>query len=79
MGLNKAHMKTIIKRHNHLVLEGDETTQELRSALFYLREHTWTKCHLENKGIPIESLIPDPAVIGLATGMRDGKGRFARR
>lgn len=79
MALNKAHMKTIIKRHGHLVIEGDETTNDLRVALYHLREHTWTRCHKENKGVPIESLIPDISVIGMPPAQRNEKGRFAKR
>ena len=63
--MHKTHMKTIIRRNGHLVIEGDETTDELRTALLYLRQHIYLKCEYPDKGIPIEALIPDISVLAV--------------
>jgi hypothetical protein len=52
-------MRGIIKANGHLVLEGDETKQELIEALRNLRHHSYTECHRPYLGTPIESLLPD--------------------
>ena len=63
MAIHKRHKVTIIKRNGHLIVTGDETTEELNQALLYLRSHTVNKCYQPHAGIPIESLIPDVSVL----------------
>jgi hypothetical protein len=61
--IHKSSMKVIILRNGHLTLEGDETTEELRTALLNLRKHTYPECHRPGLGTPIESLLPDVSVL----------------
>jgi hypothetical protein len=63
LALHKNHMISIIRRNGHLVLEGDETTDDLKLALLYLRPHTIDKCRRYDLGVPIETLIPDISVV----------------
>lgn len=63
LALNKTHMKTIIRRNGHLHIVGDETADELRTALLYLRQHTLNRCAYPMIGTPIEALIPDISVL----------------
>ena len=63
LAVNKTHMKTIIRRNGHLRLEGDESTDELKDALFFLRAHTYQRCAMPEMGIPIEALLPDISVL----------------
>lgn len=67
MAVNKTHMKTIIRRNGHLRLEGDETIEELRIALLYLRQHTYLRCAYPGMGTPIEALIPDISVLAVSS------------
>lgn len=72
MPLNKTNMKTILKQNGHLRLEGDEETEDLRTALYFLRKHTYAECKRPDLGIPIESLIPDiSALAPRATRIRN--------
>lgn len=53
-------MKQIVEDHNHLRLEGNETTEELRTALaFMVVDHPSSMCRWPQYAIPIETLIPD--------------------
>lgn len=65
MALTKAHMKTIIRRNGHLEIVGDESIDELRTALTYLRQHTYQRCVYPEMGTPIEALIPDISVLAV--------------
>jgi hypothetical protein len=62
----KNTMKKIILRNGHLTLEGDETTEDLRTALLNLRKHTYSKCHRPGLGTPIESLLPNVSVLAVS-------------
>lgn len=80
MALTKAHMKTIILRNGHLGLEGDESIDELRTALMYLRQHTYQKCVYPGMGTPIEALIPDISVLtAKSTRSRNVKNVVTKR
>lgn len=60
MAIHISRMKEIIRKNGHLVLEGDEKTEELRTALIHLWvTHSSAECHRPALGIPIEDLIPD--------------------
>ena len=65
MAIDKRTMVNMIKRNGHLVLEGDESTTDLHTALLYLRQHTYMKCHNPGLGDPMEALIPDPSVLAI--------------
>lgn len=65
MAMHKNHMRSIVRRNGHLVVEGDETSEELRMALTFLRRHTIDKCHAPHMGMPIEALIPDTSVLAV--------------
>lgn len=70
MAIHKNSMKAIIMNNGHLSLEGDETTEELRTALLNLRKHTYAICQRPGLGTPIEVLIPDISVIGAVRSTR---------
>ena len=57
--ITKATAKMIIVRNGHLQLEGDESVDEMREALYNLRKHTYNKCARPMLGTPIEVLLPD--------------------
>lgn len=59
MAIHKASMKSIIKRNGHLILEGNESKEDLRIALIYLCGHFRTECHRPELGTPIEELVLD--------------------
>lgn len=62
LAIHISRMKEIIRQNGHLVLEGNETTEELRVALMHLWvTHSSAECHRPDIGIPIEVLIPDLA------------------
>jgi len=65
LALHKNLMRSIIARNGHLQVVGDETTEELREALYNLRKHTYAKCHHPYTGTPIESLLPDISVLAV--------------
>lgn len=56
-------MRRYIKANGHLILEGNETKEELRLALLSLRKHTYAECKRPHFGTPIEALIPDISVL----------------
>lgn len=70
MPLTKVHMRTIILRNGHLVIDGSESADELREALINLRQHTFMKCSRPNLGTPIDSLIPDVSVLVVKSGKK---------
>lgn len=65
MTVHKRVMQNMIVKNGHLVLEGDETTEELRTALYNLRRHTYANCRRPYLGMPIESLLPDISVLAV--------------
>jgi hypothetical protein len=57
-------MAQILREEGHLIVEGNETREELRDALINLRDHTYTECHMPFGTVtPIELLISDFRVI----------------
>jgi hypothetical protein len=56
-------MRMIIRENGHLIMDGTETKEELRTALLYLRQHTFMVCHKPGIGTPIDALIPDISVL----------------
>jgi hypothetical protein len=56
-------MISIIQRNGYLIVTGEESPAELRTALLYLRQHTYVKCWHPDSGVPIESLLPDIGVL----------------
>lgn len=73
LALSRYMMTKIIRENGHLVLEGRETTEELRTALIHLRTHFLSECQRRDLGTPIETLIPDITVLAPAK-----RGRPAR-
>lgn len=63
MSIEKRTMISMIRRNGHLTLEGDESTTDLHTALLYLRQHTYMRCHNPGLGVAIEALIPDTSVL----------------
>lgn len=64
-------MRNIIKNNGHLILEGNESKDELAEALINLRHwHSGSKCHRPTIGTPIQILIPDTAPIYAARSVR---------
>jgi hypothetical protein len=63
LALRHQTMKMIIRKNGHLVLEGGEKAEELRTALIYLRGHESAECKRLSFGIPIEALMPDITVL----------------
>jgi hypothetical protein len=59
LAIHIARMKKIIRANGHLVLEGDESTEDLRQALIYLCGHFPIECQRPELGTPIGELIPD--------------------
>jgi hypothetical protein len=57
------YMRNAIRQNGHLKLTGEETKEDLRTALLYLRQHTYSKCTNPALGTPIEALIPDITVL----------------
>jgi len=72
---NRIMMERYIKSNGHLILEGDETTSEIREALLYLRQHTQMHCMRPEFGTPIEAFIPDISVL---TGNSTGRKRHVQ-
>lgn len=70
-------MIEIIRLNGHLLLDGDETVQELRDALIFLTDHPSTMCKWPEYAIPIERLIPDITVLRETKkpGPKPGKSR----
>jgi hypothetical protein len=56
---NRLVLERYIKANGHLVLEGNESMQELREALIYLSAHKLRNCHRPHLGTPIETFIHD--------------------
>jgi hypothetical protein len=68
---NRIMMERYIKANGHLIMDGTESTNELREALLYLRQHTQMHCMRPELGTPIEAFIPDiTALTGNATGRK---------
>lgn len=63
MALRHQTMKMLIRKNGHLVLEGGEKADELRTALIHLRSHEIAECKRPHFGIPIEILMPDITVL----------------
>lgn len=63
MALRHQTMKMLIRKNGHLVIEGGEKAEELRTALIFLRGHESTECQRLGLGIPIEILMPDITVL----------------
>lgn len=60
MALVRSQLAMMIRKNGHLILEGDETTDELRTALMYLSVcHGQADCHRPGLGIPIDILLPN--------------------
>jgi hypothetical protein len=66
LAVTTRRMMAIITANGHLVLEGDETPQELRIALIHLSRHTIEKCMHPEFGAAIETLIPNISVLAPA-------------
>ncbi len=56
-------MRQIILDNGHLVLEGNETAEDLLTALKYLREHTLSECHRPYLGADISTFFKDGDVL----------------
>jgi len=72
---NRLMLERYIVANGHLVMEGNETTTELREALLYLRQHTYRNCHRPELGTPIEVFTPDISVL---VGKSTGRPRLVR-
>jgi hypothetical protein len=67
-------MQKIIRLNGHLVLDGDETTEDLRIALIFLSvSHPPEQCKWPEYVVPIDKLIPDISVL------QPGKSTKSRR
>lgn len=73
--LAKRTMQRMIIANGHLVMDGDETTDELRDALIFLS--TGHNCRWPEYGVPIEKLIPDITVLA-KSGKKPGRPRKSR-
>lgn len=65
----------MIIANGHLIMEGDETTDELRDALIFLS--SGHNCRWPDYGVPIEKLIPDLRVLAKSSS-KTGKPRKSR-
>ena len=72
---NRLQLERFIVANGHLVLEGNETSVELREALLYLRQHTYRNCHRPELGTPIAAIVPD---IESLTGKSLGRPRLVK-
>jgi hypothetical protein len=64
-------MRNIVRSNGHLVLQGDETKDDLLEALINLRHyHPDNKCRRPQLGTPIQILIPDTATLYLSKAVR---------
>jgi hypothetical protein len=59
LSMSVVRMRGIIRVNGHLVMEGNETKQELTEALLNLRKHTYAECQRTGLGTPIDALLPD--------------------
>jgi hypothetical protein len=59
LSMSVVRMRGIIRVNGHLVMEGNETKQELTEALLNLRKHTYSECQRTGLGTPIDALLPD--------------------
>jgi hypothetical protein len=61
--MNILLMKKLIRENGHLVLEGDETKDELLEAIVHLRRHTYDHCLNGSMGKSMQVLVPNPDVL----------------
>ena len=65
LALRKERLAAIIRANGHLMIEGDETIEELRDAVTFLYHGhiSQRECHKPESGIPIGELITDIRVV----------------
>ena len=57
-------MQRIIRMNGHLILEGDETKEELTEAIISLLvDHTSDRCFSPDEYVPIEKLTSEDALL----------------
>jgi hypothetical protein len=56
-------LRRFVTADGHLVMEGDETSDELREALRNLWNHGPAECQQHGIGIPVQFLIVDKSIL----------------